>query len=125
MKRPIWILCLVSLGGCGSQPVTKPSEVTLVEAMKQVGTGLAEMRKAQGDLRTGLIAESVDVTFAIAAGSEQGSALKIDLAAPVVHEGATLGGEITGKSTSSRANTITIKFKNLLTVPKDTVATLW
>jgi hypothetical protein len=114
------MVLLFPLSGCLHQ-VTKPSEITLVEAMKQVGQGLAAMREEQGDVRTGLIAESAEVTFKITADSKSGGELKVDLAAPAVNEGIGAAGGLSGERAGSRSNTVTIKFKNLLTLPKDTI----
>lgn len=52
MKQVIWMLCLMPLSGCFQQ-VAKPSDITLVQAMKEVGEGLNAMRKAQGDIKQG------------------------------------------------------------------------
>jgi hypothetical protein len=120
MKTVIWMVLLLPLPGCFQQ-VTKPSEITLVEAMKQVGQGLAAMREEQGDIRTGLIAESAEVTFKITADSKSGGELKVDLAAPVVSDGIGVTGSLSGERSGGRSNTVTIKFKNLLTLPKDTI----
>ncbi|WP_415760336.1 hypothetical protein [Pseudomonas sp. LT1P18] len=120
MRNLIWMLFLIPLSGC-LQQVAKPSEITLVEAMKEVGEGLAAMREAQGDIRTGLIAESAEVTFKISADATNGGKLKVDLAPPAVSDGVGIGGELSAERTSGRSNTVTVKFKNLLTLPKDSV----
>jgi len=103
------------------QQVAKPSDITLVQAMKEVGEGLAAMRQAQGDIRTGLIAESAQVTFKISADATNGGKLKVDLAAPAVNDGVGIGGELSADRSSGRSNTVTVNFKNLLTLPKDSV----
>lgn len=120
MMRLIWMSLLFPLSGCLHQ-VNKPSEITLVEAMKQVGQGLAAMREEQGDIRTGLIAESAEVTFKITADSKSGGELKVDLAAPAVSDGVGVSGGLSGERSGGRSNTVIIKFKNLLTLPKDTI----
>lgn len=120
MKHVIWLLCLTPLYGCFQQ-VAKPSEITLVEAMRQVGEGLSAMRQAQGDVKTGLFAESAEVTFKVAADTKNGGTLKLDLSPPVVSEGVGASAGLSSEKSSSRSNTITVKFKNLLTVPKDTI----
>ncbi|CAI8793671.1 DUF2242 domain-containing protein [Pseudomonas sp. IT-P12] len=120
MKIILLLSFFIPLSGC-LQQVAKPSDITLVQAMTEVGEGLAAMRQAQGDIRTGLIAESAEVTFKISADSTNGGKLKVDLAAPAVSDGVGVGGEISGDSSSGRSNTVTVKFKNLLTLPKDSV----
>lgn len=121
MHKVIFVfLCAVSLTGCFQQ-VSKPSEITLVEAMTQVGKGLAAMRSEQGDAKTGLIAETATVTFNIAASSDSNTGLKVDLSPPAVSEGVEAGGTLDSKRASSRSNAVTVTFKNILALPKETV----
>lgn len=121
MHKVIFVLlCAVSLTGCFQQ-VSKPSEITLVDAMTQVGKGLAAMRAEQGDAKTGLIAETATVTFNIAASSNVDTGLKVDLAPPAVSEGVEAGGTLDSKRASSRSNAVTVTFKNILVLPKETV----
>lgn len=114
------VFCAVMLTGC-LQQVSKPSEITLVDAMTQVGQGLAAMRAAQGDAKTGLIAETATVTFNIAASSSVDTGLKVDLSAPAVSEGVEAGGTLDSKRASSKSNAVTVTFKNILALPKETV----
>ncbi|WP_165677858.1 hypothetical protein [Metapseudomonas otitidis] len=120
MKHYIGFLLVLPLSGC-LQQAAKPSDITLVAAMEQVGAGLAKMREAQGDLKTGLVAESAEVTFKITADSKRSGSLKVDLSAPAVSEGVGVGGTLGAENTAGRSNTVTIKFKNILTLPKETV----
>ena len=126
MKNLAWVLIALPLTGCGLfQQTAKPSEITLVEAMRNVGAGLKEMQDAQGGLRTGLVASSVDVTFNVAASDKKTGNLTIDLSKAVtgdVSREKSVGGGVTSEVSSSKGNTITVHFINLLTIPKDTVA---
>lgn len=120
MKIMIWLLCVILLSGCAGR-VSQPSEITLENALEQVGRGLAKMRNAQGDAKTGMIAESAVVTFNIAADSEGGGDLKLDLSAPAVSDGVGVVGNLNSSQSSNRSNVITVTFKNILVIPKDTV----
>tara|TARA_B100000530_G_C15928665_1_gene475973 strand:+ start:1358 stop:1900 length:543 start_codon:yes stop_codon:yes gene_type:complete len=118
----------LALAGCASispPDLVKPSEVTLEQALASVGAGLYQMKEQQKDMKTGLIAESVEVTFNLAASAEDSGRLTIDLTKSVAAEeltrGREIGAEQTSSSNSSRSNAITIKFKNILTIPKDTL----
>jgi hypothetical protein len=115
----------ISLSGCGLfQQTAKPSEITLAKAMQEVGTGLKAMKMAEGDVKTGLIASEVTVVFNIAASDKKSGNLTIDLSAPTVAGAGTgkLGGGLTSETGSQRGNTVTVKFVNLLMIPKDTLA---
>lgn len=68
-----------------------------------------------------MIAESAEVTFKIAADSKSGGKLKIDMSPPAVSDGVGIGGELSADKSSNRSNTVTVKFKNLLTLPKDSI----
>jgi len=115
----------LSISGCGLfQQTAKPSEITLAKAMQEVGTGLKAMKMAEGDVKTGLIASEVTVVFNIAASDKKSGNLTIDLAAPIAGGAGTAkaGGGLTSGADSQRGNTVTVKFVNLLMIPKDTLA---
>src|SRR5664280_186299 len=117
IKTAILAIMLVSLTGCASYVVPNPSAITLESAMYSVGAGLREMRKGEGDLRTGLIADEVVVTFNISASGTQGGKLYVEVspiplgATPILGKA---GGEVSTQYTAQRGNQITIKFKNLM-----------
>lgn len=71
----VLVILIIALAGCASTVVPKPSAITLESAMASVGTGLLQMREAEKGLRTGLIADEVQVTFNISASGEQGGKL--------------------------------------------------
>jgi hypothetical protein len=85
--------------------------------MYSVGVGLREMRRGEGDLRTGLIPEEVDVTFNISASGAQDGKLYVEVspiplgAVPIK---GNAGADLSSSYTAQRGNQITIKFKNLL-----------
>jgi hypothetical protein len=59
----VFVILTLTLAGCCCIVVPKPSSISLESAMQSVGTGLAQMRKAEGDLRTGLIPDEVEVNM--------------------------------------------------------------
>jgi hypothetical protein len=92
--------------------------------MESVGKGLAKMREAEGGLRTGLIADEVQVTFNISASGTDSSKLYVEMtpipATPAI--GGKAGAELSNSITAQRGNQITIKFKNIMTAStKDTL----
>ena len=104
---------------------SQPSQITFVCAMKQLGAGFREMAKAQGDIKTGLVASEASITFNVTASAKDTSKLFIDLSiAPVkpYPKIGNVGGEVTGSSEGQRGNTITIKFVSLLNFAKDGMA---
>jgi hypothetical protein len=110
-------IVLSCLTGCASYVVPQPGAITLESAMYSVGVGLREMRRGEGDLRTGLLPEEVTVTFNISASGDQGGKLYVEVspiplgAVPIK---GNAGGELSTSYTAQRGNQITIKFKNLL-----------
>ena len=122
MKKALWMLFVLPLAGCLQTQPTKSGDITLVRALEDVGKGLNAMRDAQGGVKSGLLVESAVVTFSISADSTATSGLKVDLAAPAVSEGVGVHGEAGLTNISKRSNVVTVTFKNILALPKDTVA---
>ncbi len=123
------VLVASTMTGCAAfspKDLANPSEVTLEQALASVGAGLYQMKEAQKDMKTGLIASSVDVTFKLAASANDSGKLTIDLSKAVASDPVTknqsIAGEKTSESSANRSNEITVKFVNILTIPKDTLA---
>jgi hypothetical protein len=122
MNRTIYKIFLIglatTLAGCaGKAVIPEPGKITLENAMRDVGQGLVAMREAQGNLRTGLIADEVTVTFNISATGVDNSKLYIE-ATPILTKpeiGGKVGGEAGTSYTAVRGNQIIIKMKNLMT----------
>ena len=120
MKKHLCVLVLtfgsiaVLLTGCASVVVPQPAQITLQEAMKQVGEGLKSMKEAQGGLRTGLVPDELEVTFNVTASGEQGGKLTLE-ATPIVTV-PNIGGkaELSNAYTAKRSNQITLKLKNIM-----------
>jgi hypothetical protein len=118
---------LLFTGCVSTNNVAKPSNITLVNALREVGSGLAEMKAAEittfatnkvlnpsgtNDFITGLFPAEVDVTFNVTAGASNGNQLSIDLnaSAPSVRVGGKISDTYSTSSTAARGNQITLKF---------------
>jgi len=90
--------------------------------------GLREMRLAIGESKTGLVPAKVTVNFKLAASAKDSGKLTVDLSAPLASGGAAGSGKVGGEalkwSEGSRSNEITIRFVNVLLMPKDLLATV-
>lgn len=107
--------------GCATVSQPKPGKITLEDALKSVGTGLALMKKAEFEANgnkefiTGLMPSEAEVVFNISASNSTEKKLYVELtpvsASPVQGK----AGGSTGTSESvSRGNQITIKFRNIV-----------
>lgn len=126
------LLTAGALSGCGALTPVKvvgdPSEVTVEQALKSVGDGLRDMRVAIGENKTGLIPAEVTINFKLAASATANGKLTVDLSVPLTSAGAAGSGKVGASaeqtSAGSRSNEISIRFVNLLLVPKETLATI-
>lgn len=125
MYRLLTVVAALLLSGCALfQKQPEVGELSFVTAMTQLGEGLKALKTAERDMTTGLIASDGSVTFNISASSKQDGNLKIDFARPVgegVTTSTTLGGGLSSTATSQSGNTITLKFVNIVALPKDTL----
>ena len=127
------LLTTLLLAGCVSTGyVAQPSNITLVNALHDVGAGLAALKAAElemvatnqylhkmwgtNDFTTGIFPTEVDVTFNVTAGATQNNQLSIDLnaSAPNVPVGGKIGDTFSSQSSASRGNQITLKFASAL-----------
>jgi len=126
------MLAVGVMSGCASftpvKVVGEPSEVTVEQALTSIGAGLTKMRAAIGEDKTGLVPSEVTVNFKLAASAKDSGKLTIDLSVPLTSGGVAgsgkVGAEVGQSSEGSRSNEITIKFVNLLLLPKETLATM-
>jgi hypothetical protein len=127
----ILVLALCATGCCANR-VDPPKSITFVQAMHDVGQGLAEMKAAELEtartnsyLRdkygksgfvTGLFPSEVEVTFNVAAGAANANQLSVDLSAAPAQSpvSGSAGTKFSATSTATRANQITIKFVSAL-----------
>ncbi len=135
MKRIIHCASIFTLvtaifsGCCSTDRVAKPSSISVVQALTDVGAGLAAMKIAElqaltnavlggkSDYITGLFPAEVVVTFNVTASASNTNALVIDLNAgpfPSIPVGGKVGGALSSQSAASRGNQITLKFTSAL-----------
>ena len=138
MKKPLKlvvmpVLAVLMFTGCATNRVVDaPKSITFVQALHEVGQGLAEMKAAEletmrtnsalsaqygkTDFVTGLFPSEVDVTFNVTASAANANQLSVDLsaAAPQSPVSGNLGGKISASSSAARANQITVKFVSVL-----------
>jgi hypothetical protein len=137
----IGLLATLLLGGCVNDRVAQPSNITLVNALHDLGAGLAELKAAElemvatneclrnqlgtNDFITGLFPSEVVVTFNVTAGTSKNNQLSIDLNAsvPNVPVGGKIGDTFSSQSSTSRGNQITIKFTSVLFATTKTTTT--
>jgi hypothetical protein len=127
----ILALALCATGCCASR-VDPPKSITFIQAMHDVGQGLAEMKAAEletartnsylrdkygkTDFVTGLFPSEVEVTFNVTASAANANQLSIDLSAAPAQSpvSARAGAAHSASSSATRANQITIKFVSAL-----------
>ena len=120
---------LLFTGCCSTDHVAKPSSITVVQALTDVGTGLAALKaaelqaltnpvfKGQTNFITGLFPAEVDVTFNVTASASKSNSLVIDVNAgpfPQIPVSGKIGDTFTSQSAASRGNQITLKFVSAL-----------
>jgi len=125
LRNIVLIILALGLAGCARTVVPQPGAITLEQAMKSVGTGLRAMREAEGGLKTGLIADEVQVTFNITASGTDSGSLHVEMTPiPTNPAAGKVSTDLSSSYTALRGNQITIKFKNLMTASsKDTLIT--
>ena len=138
MKKPLKLVVMPVLAalmftGCATNRVVdSPKSITFVQALHEVGQGLAEMKAAEletmrtnpalsaqygkTDFVTGLFPSEVDVTFNVTASASNANQLSVDLSAAASQSPVSgkIGGAISASSSAARANQITIKFVSVL-----------
>ncbi len=127
------VLAALTFADCATHRVVdSPKNITFVQALHDVGQGLAEMKAAEletmrtnsalseqygkTDFVTGLFPSEVDVTFNVTASAANANQLSIDLsaAAPQSPVSGKIGGKVSASTSATRANQITIKFVSAL-----------
>jgi len=125
------VFIALSFSACSTDRVAKPGNVTLVEALHDVGAGLAAFKAAElemvatnaylqhaygtnGDFITGLMPTELDVTFNVTESASKKNELALDLHAPVVATvGGKLGDTFDSQSAVARGNQVTLKFSSI------------
>lgn len=111
-----------TLVGCGPRSIVKdPSAITLKSALTEVGEGLAAMVKAQpASTDFGVYPAEVVVSFNVAASGTGSGTLLVTPGLPDITPAVERTGlKASVSETATRANTVTVKFINVLFAPPD------
>jgi len=110
----------LSLYGCCTNRIVKPSDITLESAMISVGTGLAGMKTASRSVQSGLVPSEVVITFNVAASENDSETLALSASAPSSSP-VTASGSVNLQAiqAANRGNQVTITLTNLLWAPTD------
>ncbi|HTY87093.1 MAG TPA: hypothetical protein VMB80_06480 [Candidatus Acidoferrum sp.] len=125
--------------GCCTQRAESTRTITFVQAMHDLGQGLAEMKAAEletlrtnsvlheqygkTDFVTGLFPSEVEVTFNVSASATPADQLTVDLnaAAAQLPMSGGVGGKFSESAASARANQITVRFVSALFARTSTI----
>ncbi len=129
---------LIASGGCHSMKHDEINEITLEDALKQVGTGLRLMHDAAHppqdaahptteptDKSFGLYADEVTVTFNVQGSRTDSKSLTVsaDISPPaIIPVKGSISDTSSNSKTYARGNTITITFKNPVFATSGTLA---
>ena len=136
----IAILALaLGAAGCCTHRVDSPQNISFVQAMHDVGQGLAEMKAAEletlrtnsvlreqygkTDFVTGLFPSELEITFNVSASASNANQLTVDLnaAVPQTPVSGGVGAKFSESAASARANQITIRFVSALFAKTSTI----
>lgn len=118
----VMLLCLIMLTACESfnpDRVVEPKDVTVSEALADIGKGFVELDKALGDKTLGVYPCKIAVSLNVKASAKETGKLTIDLSTS--DSIAKAGGERSGETTAERGNTIQVEMYNPGCLPKDTL----
>ena len=116
------LLTVVFVSGCTilkPETVVSPSEVTVEDALKTVGRGIAGMKSEldKEKITTGLLVDEVQLTLALTSKATDTKTLAVDISKTLASGAAGIGGKVFGLSSAeaaegSRGSTLVIKLKN-------------
>ena len=122
MKYIIVALMLIGLGGCTTlspQSVVSPSEISVADALRSVGTGLVGLKEEldKGKIKTGLLVDEVTLTLNLTSKATDTKTLAVDISKTLATGAAGVGGKLLGLSSvetaeGSRGSVLVIKLKN-------------
>lgn len=116
------LLASALASGCTTlkpETVVSPSEVTVEDALKTVGRGLAGMKSEleKEKITTGLLVDEVQLTLALTSKATDSKTLAVDLSKTLTSGATGIGGKVFGLTSietaeGSRGSTLVIKLKN-------------
>jgi hypothetical protein len=114
------------LTACGTTNRREITNITLENAMRDVGKGLNAIYEERADKeKLGLLPSEIAVTFNVAGKGTDSSKLYIEAGADLGSVSIAKAGAELGRTLEiSRGNTITIKFTSVLYAGKDTLVQL-
>lgn len=127
----ITLMCAVvvisSLSGCCATLPNEAKEISIQQALGDLGTGLKDMRENIGSSKTGLMPSEAEVTFKLTASGKNSGGLALDLTPSESYTKAIapeLKGSIDMERLAEKANTITIKFRSIAFGKKTSTTTV-
>lgn len=127
MFKGLLFAAMGTLAGCASftpAQVVTPSNMEISEVMRQVGAGLHNMWEAEKGQKFGLIPSGAELVLKVTVDAKDSNKLVLDISPSSLSKATNplkANGEIDHSSEAGRDNTITIKFVNVLTLPKETL----
>ena len=127
---PCFTTMLTACAPFSPRDMGDPQEVTITQALKDIGQGFSEMKQALGAQVLGLYPCEVKVTLNVKASAKEAGGLVIDLSSkPRSLEGhsapidpaAKAGFEKTSEANAERGNTVDIRLYNPGCLPKGTL----
>ena len=119
------ILFTFILSACASfKPkdiVPVPSNLTVSEALKDIGTGFNSLRNELGDNKLGMFPCVITVNLKVTASAEDSSKLVLDMSATAPSRSSTANLTAGASSEAERDNTIRVEIYNPGCLPKDTL----
>lgn len=118
----IFAIAAFSLAGCTSLSpgnVVTPSEVTVEDALRSVGKGLAGLKEElqKGNITTGLLVDEVQLTLNLTSKATDSKTLAVDISKTLASGTPGIGGKVFGLDSvetaeGTRGSVLTIKLKN-------------
>ena len=122
MKYIIVALMLIGLGGCTTlspQAVVSPSEISVADALRSVGSGLVGLKDElnKGGFKTGLLVDEVTLTLNLTSKATDTKTLAVDISKTLATGAAGIGGKFLGLTSvesaeGSRGSILVIKLRN-------------
>jgi len=127
------LLCLSSCAAFSPKDVANPTNLTVENALTDVGRGFAGMKTElrKSDVKLGLFPCKVTVNLNVTASADQGGKLVVDASTAPTSTAATTqintltaSGHVeqTNTSTATRGNTVVVEMYSVACTPKDTLA---
>ncbi len=118
---PLAITATAILAGCCQKPIDPAPQVNLEAALRDIKRSFQNVEADKSTDKVGVIPAEITVTLEIEATKTRKGEVSILLARPSTSS--TIGPSYSEENVGHKANTITIKFVNPLTLTNDNLAT--